>query len=97
MTSPFVTVEELAGILRVPKSRIYEWHRTRQIPAYRPGKRLAFDLAEVLSWFKQTFQTQQPSPTDSGRRRRRPLRQRRARGGQPGATEFKAASVGVGA
>ena len=57
MESPFLTVEELAPLLRVPTSRVYDW--TRQvgpdsIPAYRGGKRLLFDREEVLAWFKRT-------------------------------------------
>lgn len=60
MNSPFLTVQELAPLLRVPVSRVYDW--TRQvgpdpIPAYRGGKRLLFDRDEVLAWFKRTQAT----------------------------------------
>ncbi len=56
MTSPFVTVEEMAEILRVPVSRIYEWTRTRAIPCYWAGKRLVFDRDEAEAWFRETQQ-----------------------------------------
>lgn len=93
MTSPFLTVEEVAVLLRVPESRIYEWSRSRQIPAYRGGKRLLFDREEVLSWFKATFQTQQSLVADARRRPRRIVRRRRARVHHPGPAEFKGEQV----
>jgi predicted DNA-binding transcriptional regulator AlpA len=71
--SPFVTVPEVAALLRVPRSWVYE--QTRQvgaeaIPCYRAGKRLVFDAGEVLAWFRQTYR-HRLLPGD--RRRRVPL------------------------
>jgi len=57
MDSPYITVLELADLLRVPRSRVYEWTRERgpdAIPSYRAGKRLVFDSEEVMAWFKRT-------------------------------------------
>ncbi len=53
--SPFLTVPEISRLLRVPCSLVYEWTRTRAIPCYQAGKRLLFDWAEVLTWYKQTY------------------------------------------
>jgi excisionase family DNA binding protein len=52
--SPFLYVTEVALLLRVPISRVYEWSRTRTIPCYRAGKRLTFDREEVLAWFRES-------------------------------------------
>lgn len=83
----FVTVEEVAELLRVPKSRIYDWTRQRLIPAYRGGKRLLFDREEVLAWFKQTQRVENGLSPVPGRRRQVLARRRRRapharRGGQ---------------
>lgn len=93
MSSPFRTIQEISAILRVPVSRIYEWNRKRMIPAYRGSKRLLFDEAEVVTWFKSTFQTQQLTVADARRRPRRVVRRRRGRVHQPGPAEFKGKQV----
>lgn len=77
----FITVPELAAILRVPVSCVYEWTRRsgpESIPSYKAGKRLVFDQAEVLAWFKET-QRRGTSlfPLERGRRFRRPRKRRR--------------------
>lgn len=100
----FVTVEEVAELLRVPRSRIYDWTRQRLIPAYRGGKRLLFDREEVLAWFKQTQRVENglsPASTRSrrvlvGRRRGAP---HRASGGRDGEspTEMRGLRSGAAA
>jgi len=54
MSKKLLTVEELAEILSVPKSWIYD--RTRQgqeaIPHHRFGKYVRFDYEQVLDHFK---------------------------------------------
>lgn len=87
--SPFITVEEVAELLRVPRSRIYNWTRQRQIPAYRGGKRMLFDREEILSWFRETQRVENGlSPVSARRRRVLTTRRRgmpsRSRGGQGG-------------
>ncbi len=72
--SPFLTVPELAALLRVPVSWVYE--QTRRIgpdaiPCYRAGKRLVFDREEALAWFQET-QRHQILPMDRRRKRRAP-------------------------
>lgn len=87
MESPFLTVEELAPLLRVPISRIYDWTRhvgPDAIPAYRGGKRLLFDRDEVMTWFKRTQATVARSVTRARRLppriRRRPASRQRVNG-----------------
>ncbi len=77
MESPFLTVQELAPLLRVPVSRVYDWTRRvgpDPIPAYRGGKRLLFDREEVLAWFRRTQAT---TARPIARVRRLPARIRR--------------------
>ena len=72
MDSPYLTVLELAALLRVPLSRVYEWTRMRgpdAIPSYRAGKKLVFDREEVTVWFKRT-QRRDPLVLARGRSRR---------------------------
>ena len=72
--SPFLTVPELAALLRVPVSWVYEQSRrvgSDAVPCYRAGKRLVFDREEVLAWFLET-QRRQLLPVDRRRRRRAP-------------------------
>lgn len=55
--SPFLTVPQLAKHLCVKPATIYEMTRLAgpgSIPRYRLGKRLVFDLAEVIVWIKTT-------------------------------------------
>ena len=55
--SPFLRVDEVAALLRVPRSRVYEWTRRvgdDAIPRYRAGKHLVFLADEVLAWFRET-------------------------------------------
>ncbi len=69
--SPFLTVNEVAALLRVPVRWVYEQTcrvRTDSIPRYKAGKRWLFDRDEVLMWFKQTYQ---PDASDQRMPRRR--------------------------
>ena len=53
---PYLTVPELAAILRVPVSCVYSWTSRvgpNAIPRYRLGKRLGFRLDEVLKWVEE--------------------------------------------
>ncbi len=52
-----LTVPELAVLLRVPLSRVYEWTRSvgpNSVPSYRAGRRVVFQRAEALGWFFRT-------------------------------------------
>ena len=51
--SGLLTVEEVAARMKVPTSWVYERTRrrgTEQIPHYKLGKYLRFDLTEVNAW-----------------------------------------------
>jgi excisionase family DNA binding protein len=51
----FLTVPEIAGVLKVPVSWIYERTRRRdqeRIPHFKLGKYLRFDLAQVREWLR---------------------------------------------
>jgi excisionase family DNA binding protein len=68
--SPFLTVPEVAALLRVPISRVYEWTRRLgpdTIPRYRAGRHLTFLSDEVMRWFT----TSQRVDLNTGLRTRR--------------------------
>ena len=52
----FLTVEGLAERLGIRPSTVYEWTSRRgpeSIPRVRLGKRLGFDLGDVVRWLKE--------------------------------------------
>ena len=54
--SPFLTVPELAALLRVPVSWVYGRTRGRspeRIPGFRLGKYWRFREADVLAWLER--------------------------------------------
>lgn len=53
-----LTPEEVAALLRVQPSFIYEKSRRRckdPLPTHRVGKYLRFEKSEVLDWFARTL------------------------------------------
>jgi excisionase family DNA binding protein len=46
----FLTVEEVAELLRVSPRSIYDWVSQRQIPFRKAGRRTIFLLDEILEW-----------------------------------------------
>lgn len=56
MNPNFLTVNELAESLKVPKSWVYSRSREKgpsAMPRIRMGKYLRFELDKVLDWLKQ--------------------------------------------
>jgi excisionase family DNA binding protein len=54
-TPRLLTIEELSGLLQVPKSWIYDRTRMSEgngFPVLRVGKYLRFDYQRVLEWLK---------------------------------------------
>lgn len=49
----FLSVKELAAILNVSVRWVHERTRRREIPCYRFGNLLRFDLEEVLTWMRR--------------------------------------------
>lgn len=75
-SSPFLTVHEIAGLLRVTRWTVYEFVRTRDpIPCLKLGKRLLFDRDEVLRWARETRRWD--GQARRLQRRARPIKRRR--------------------
>ncbi len=49
----FITVDDLADVLGVPPSWIYERTARGEIPFYRVGRYVRFRLSEVEDWLEQ--------------------------------------------
>jgi len=49
----FLTVEELAELLQVPKSWIYDRTYRDAIPHLKIGKLLRFDEQKILEWLEE--------------------------------------------
>lgn len=48
--SKYLTVDEIADMLRVKRQTIYVWITKRQIPSISLGGRTLFDEAEISRW-----------------------------------------------
>jgi excisionase family DNA binding protein len=48
----FLTVDELARLLGVPKSWIYDRTYRNEIPHYKLGRLLRFDLEKIQKWLE---------------------------------------------
>jgi excisionase family DNA binding protein len=50
----FMTVDDLARLLRVPKATIYRWRSTGHSPrGYTIGRHVRFRRAEVEAWLEE--------------------------------------------
>lgn len=50
---PFMTIEELAGWLRVPVQTVYDWRRRQYGPrAHKVGGQLRWRHSDVESWLE---------------------------------------------
>lgn len=52
-TIGWLTIDEAAALIRVPKSWLYERTRTNAVPHIKLGKYLRFDQQEFLTWARQ--------------------------------------------
>lgn len=52
-TIGWLTIDEAAALIRVPKSWLYERTRTNAVPHIKLGKYLRFDQQEFLAWARQ--------------------------------------------
>ncbi|HEX8073220.1 MAG TPA: helix-turn-helix domain-containing protein [Pyrinomonadaceae bacterium] len=48
----FLTVEEVATLLRVKPRAVYQWVSERKIPFRKAGRYTLFDRAEIVEWTK---------------------------------------------
>lgn len=46
----FLTVEEVAELLRVSPRSVYDWVSQSNIPFHKAGRRTIFLLDEILAW-----------------------------------------------
>ena len=49
----FLTTEELATLLKIPKLTVYKWVSQRKIPYVKVGKHLRFKRSEIEEWLKE--------------------------------------------
>jgi len=49
----WLTIDEAAALIRVPKSWLYERTRTNTVPHVKLGKYLRFDREEFVTWTRQ--------------------------------------------
>ena len=49
----FLTVKEVADLLRCKKRTIYDMVEQKRIPFRKVGGRLLFDLTEIIDWTKR--------------------------------------------
>ena len=61
---PFITVDDLARILGVPKSFVYEKSVRGEMPSFLVGRYRRYRLSEVLAWLEQQ---RQEAGDDDGR------------------------------
>lgn len=50
---PLLTADEVAELLRVPRSTVYELTRTRRLPFVKVGRRTLFVRVDLESWVVQ--------------------------------------------
>jgi excisionase family DNA binding protein len=53
----FLTVAEVAALLRVKPRTIYEWTANDKIPYRKAGRVTLFDRAEIIEWTKGGINT----------------------------------------
>jgi excisionase family DNA binding protein len=50
LTPKFLTVDEVADLLRVSRRSVYDWVSQGVIPFHKAGRRTIFLLDEILEW-----------------------------------------------
>ena len=50
LSEPLLTADEVAALLRVPRSTVYELTRTRRLPHITVGRRTLFVRVDLESW-----------------------------------------------
>jgi excisionase family DNA binding protein len=58
----FLTTDELAEMLRIKKSTIYDMVSNRRIPFRKAGHRTIFLLSEIMEWTSQEREDTIPAP-----------------------------------
>ena len=47
-----LTIKELSEIISIKPSTLYSWSMQKKIPFIKIGKKVLFDLAEVMVWIE---------------------------------------------
>ena len=50
LDEPLLNADEAAQLLHVPRSTLYEWVRSRQLPHMRVGRSLRFTRVHLARW-----------------------------------------------
>lgn len=50
LSEPLLTADEVASLLRVPRSTVYELTRTRRLPHIKVGRRTLFVRVDLDAW-----------------------------------------------
>ena len=50
LSEPLLTAEEVAALLRVPRSTVYELTRSRRLPFIKVGRRTLFVRVDLDEW-----------------------------------------------
>ena len=50
LSEPLLTADEVAALLRVPRSTVYELTRTRRLPHIKVGRRTLFVRVDLDAW-----------------------------------------------
>ena len=61
----FLTVEEVASLLRKKERTIREWCYCKTIPHYKVGNSLLFKKNEILNWIEKNYRVEISSPVNN--------------------------------
>lgn len=50
LSEPLLTADDVAELLRVPRSTVYELTRSRRLPHIKLGRRTLFVRSDLASW-----------------------------------------------
>jgi excisionase family DNA binding protein len=66
MAAEYLTVKEVARMLRQKPRTIYQWVADRRIPHFKPGRVLLFDSVEIDNWIRQSRREAESPLTPEG-------------------------------
>lgn len=54
MLKPYLTVTEVATLLKINAQTVYRYVYARKIPFIKVGRKIRFSEAEILAWLAET-------------------------------------------
>lgn len=57
LSEPLLTAADVARLLAIPTSSVYEYVRTERIPCVRIGRHVRFQLSDLEAWLQQQKET----------------------------------------